>query len=270
MTAEAPAQAEAGTSTDLITRRSCIASNASRQPSSGARRPTIVSGCVTPLVEQVDHALPDGVVVAERSLQADVAQHERVDVHGDDVRRPADLDDLPVRARQPQRGLERAARAGRVAHESAPSGVERAHELLRDSRRSTFTTCVAPSARAALEPRLVAVRPATISGLAPDSAAIRAHSRPIGPGPEHDHSVARADRRVDAHRVVRDRMRLGQAREVERQRVGDAVQAARRHAHVRRHRAVDRRSRSPCATGTGCSGRRGTSGTRRRSAPPSR
>ena len=37
-----------GIRTDLMTRPSCMASNASRQPSSAAVRPTIFFGCVTP------------------------------------------------------------------------------------------------------------------------------------------------------------------------------------------------------------------------------
>ena len=53
----------------LITRPSCMPSNASRQPSSPVRRPTITSARVRPAGEQVDHALPDRPVVAERSLQ---------------------------------------------------------------------------------------------------------------------------------------------------------------------------------------------------------
>ena len=66
-----------------MTRRSCIASNASRQPSSGARRPTIVSGMRQPAVEQVDDPLPDRIVVAEGSLDPHVPQHQRIHVDGE-------------------------------------------------------------------------------------------------------------------------------------------------------------------------------------------
>ena len=175
----------AGRSTDLITRRSCIASNASRQPSSGARRPTIVSGQRHAAIEQMDHALPDRVVVAERSLQPDVAEHQRVDVDRDDVGRPADLGHLAVRPGQLQRRLRACRLAPDASHTtSAPSGDQPAHHRPRALSGLRCRRCASRRAARAVSSRArVAGRPTTISGLAPASAAIRAHSRPIGPGP---------------------------------------------------------------------------------------
>src|SRR6476660_4661851 len=54
------------------------------------------------LVQQVDHALPHGVVVAEGSLQPDVAMHERIDVDGNHFGRPSDLAHQTVRPREPE------------------------------------------------------------------------------------------------------------------------------------------------------------------------
>jgi len=51
--------------------------------------------------------------------------------------------------------------------------------------------------------------------------------------------IAGTDRRVDAHRVVCHGMRLRQAGEPERQRVGNSMQAAGGHPDIRCHRAVD-------------------------------
>ena len=136
-----------------------------------------------------------------------------------------------------------AASSGRLAPDashtrSAPSG-SRLRTRSSSPPVETSIVCVAPSARAASSRGASCGSPATISGLAPASAAIRAHSRPIGPGPKHDHQVARMDRRVDAHRLVGDGVRLAQAGVLEGQRVGDRVQAARRRGDVGGHRAVD-------------------------------
>ena len=67
---------------------------------------------------------------------------------------------------------------------------------------------------------------------------MRAHSRPMGPGPRT--TTASPGRIVEfMHIALYDNgMRLRQARDVERQRVGDVVQASRRHPHPLRHRAV--------------------------------
>ena len=102
-----------------------------------------------------------------------------------------------------------------------------------------FTACVAPNARAVARRAPSPERPATISGCAPESAAIRAHSRPIGPGPSTTTESPGRMVGVPAHRVVGDRVRLGQAGQLERQRVGHVVQAARGHFHELGHRAVD-------------------------------
>ena len=189
-------------------------------------------------IEQMDHALPHPVVVAERPLQADVAHHQRIDVHGDDVGRPADLDDVPVRAREPQRDLERVARARRVAHHvGAERGMaaDDCPEILRlhvDRARRAEPCC-------RLEPRLVAREPSHDQRIGPRQ---RRHARaqqPDRPGPEDHDGVARAHGGIHAHRVERDRMRLGQAGDIERQRVRHVVEAAGSHAHVAGHRAVD-------------------------------
>ena len=61
-----------------MTRPSCIASNALAPALERRAQPDDRSGSVDSGFEQVDHALPDPVVVAERSLQAHVLQHQRV------------------------------------------------------------------------------------------------------------------------------------------------------------------------------------------------
>ena len=57
-------------------------------------------------------------------------------------------------------------------------------------------------------------------------------------GPKHHDHVTRTNRHVHAHRVVRDRVRLSQTRQIERQRCRHVVQTARRHPHIVGHRAV--------------------------------
>ena len=67
--------------------------------------------------------------------------------------------------------------------------------------------------------------PATISGSAPGQ---RRHSRAQQadrPGPEDDDGLARPNRGVHAHRVVGHGVRLDQAGQIERQRIGNLVQA---------------------------------------------
>src|SRR5262249_8948353 len=56
---------------------------------------------------------------------------------------------------------------------------------------------------------------------------------------DDDDEIARADGGIDTHRVIGDRVRLGETRDLERERVRDLVQTARRHAHASRHCAVD-------------------------------
>ena len=105
--------------------------------------------------------------------------------------------------------------------------------------RSVFATCVAPSVPGGVEPGVVTRQAGDDQRV---GARQRRHPRTQQsnrPGAEHDDGVTRANRGVDAHRVVRNRMRLCQARDVEWQRVGDAVKASRRHAYETCHRAVD-------------------------------
>ena len=217
-----------------------MASNAPRQPSSGARRPTISDGQRRAAVEQMDHALPDRIVVAERSLQPQVAQHQRVEIHGNDVGRPADLGDLPVRPRELQRHAAAVARAGRVAHDVGADRRQAADDLLEALRVSMSTVLgrAEPPRRLESRARRPTGRP-TISGSAPASAAMRAHSRPIGPGPST--TTASPGRIVEFTHIALYATACGsdQAGDLERQRIGNAVQAARRHADPLRHRAVD-------------------------------
>ena len=157
-------------------------------------------------------------------------------------------------------GLERVARARRVADDV---GAERRQRCARSPpsvlRLQRGVRRAEPPRR--LEPRLVAGEPDDDQRVgAGESGHARAEQADRARAEDH-HRVARTHRRIDAHRVERHRMRLGQAGEIERQRVRHVVQAARRHPDELGHRAVDRRSRTPCATGRGCSVRRGTSGT---------
>ena len=259
-----------GTSTDLMTRRSCIASNASRQPSSGARSPTISVGQRRAAVEQMDHALPDRIVVAERSLQAQVLLDQRVESIGNEVRRPADLGDLAVRTREPQRQLERSLRRTRRTR----VGAERrqaADDLLDVSPSATSTVLAsrragAPS-RAAPRPPTGRRRSADRRRPAPPCArragrSGRARARRRGrPAGSSSSRTSRCRRRRAARPGTRGRTAACRGSRC-RQRAGTA--------HVLRHRAVRRRSRIPCATDRGCSVRSGTACTRRRSPRPSR
>ena len=186
---------------------------------------------VRPAASRLDHALPDRVVVAERSLQRDVLLHQRVEVDRHQVGRPADLDDLCRRACTSFS----AASSGRLAPDasqttSAPSGSSAAHDLFerlgcRRRRRA--------SRRARAPPRAAPASPAQAGDdqrVGAGERRHRAHSRPIGPGPEHDDRVAGLDRRVDAHRLVGDRSAARSGRRCSNgSESGIVVQAARRH-----------------------------------------
>ena len=188
--------------------------------------------------EQADDALPHRVVVAERPVQLDGLLHQRIEVDRHQVGRPADLHDRAVGLAHLQRGIERTARAGGIAHDIGAQRIERAHDFLErlvvdvdDVRRAQFARDLEASAVGS------ATRDHERIGAA-ERGHLRAEQADRS-GTEHDHEVTRLDVGIDAHRLVRDAVRLGQARDVERQRVGNVMQAARRHAHVLRHRAVD-------------------------------
>ena len=182
-------------------------------------RPTTSSGLVEPRAEQMDHALPDRVVVAERALQRHGLADERVHVDRNLIGRPADLGDLAARLHQLQRRFERAARARRVADEI---GAERTR------LRTTSSSVPAGGRRCAWRRAARAASSRGPSFVRPDDdqrvrAGERRHPRAEQPdraGTEDDDGVARPDRRVHAHRLVGHRVRLGEA--------GDARTAASR------------------------------------------
>ncbi len=104
---------------------------------------------------------------------------------------------------------------------------------------SMSTVCVAPKPACGLE-----ARPVRRQAGDDERAGARQRRHPRaqqadGAWPDDDDEIARRDSRVDAHHLIGDRVRLGQARDVEGQRIGDVVQASRRHADELRHGAVD-------------------------------
>ena len=174
--------------------------------------------------------------------------------------------------------------SGRASRSATSSGRWRPTRRTRDRRRSAqmprttssrSSVCDVDGVRGAepprrLEPRRVAGQPGDDQRV---GAGQRRHARAQQAdraGAEHDDEIARRIRRVDAHRVVGHRVRLGQARDLERQRVGDVVQAARRHADVLRHRAVDAVAESLARGAQVVAARAAHQARRRRSRPPSR
>ena len=122
---------------------SCIASNASRQPSSGGRQADdLLRGASRRRSSRWITRSQTGKLWLNDPCRRTFFWTSGLMLHGHEVRRPADLRHLAVRPRQRERHVERTAGAGRVAHEIGAERTQAAHDLLercsRERRRRAW------------------------------------------------------------------------------------------------------------------------------------